>query len=272
MNTNLAVNLIKRPAYAFIGLLAGDAALLLFLLQNAIRNRADLLAMHMGEPARQIPGALDLFVLYARLSFVGWLFVALPIALFLPSRFVTRLSWPLRVFIGAALGPLALIAILVRFDRERVGFPGLFRGTDSLWTLSILVSTVSFAAYVTLLRRERIAWTAKNLAGDIVAIAIFLVTLFFLPGLSYVTIFIIASPASLVVLGGYVGWLRLRRISRSLADMCGSTFALAVVCALFFILPQAPILGLRILLPSAFLWTLLKIASIRGATRHELPP
>jgi hypothetical protein len=56
-------------------------------------------------------------------------------------------------------------------------FPGLFRGTDSLWTFSILVSTVSFAAYVTLLRRERIAWTAKNLAGDIVAIAIFLVTL-----------------------------------------------------------------------------------------------
>ena len=183
MNTNLAVNLVKRPTYAFIGLLAGDAALLLFLLQNAIRSRAELLAWHMGEPARQIPQALQLFVLYARLSFVGWLFVALPIALFLPPRFVTSLAWPLRVSVGAALGPLALLAILLRLTRGHVGFPGIFRGTDSLWTFSILVSTVSFVVYVTLLRREPTAWTVKDLAGGIVAIAIFLVTLFFLPGL-----------------------------------------------------------------------------------------
>ena len=48
MNTHPAVNPIKRLAYAFVGLLAGDAILLLFLFQNAIRARADLLALHMG--------------------------------------------------------------------------------------------------------------------------------------------------------------------------------------------------------------------------------
>lgn len=125
MDTNLAVNLIKRPAYALVGLLAGDAALLLFLLQNALRIRADLLVLHMGEPARQIPGALQLFVLYARLSFVGWLLVGLPIALFFPAPFVTSLWWPLRVFVGAALGPLALLAILALLDRGHIGFPGI---------------------------------------------------------------------------------------------------------------------------------------------------
>lgn len=93
---NLARNAPRRLAYAFIGLLGGDAALFLFLLQNAFRFRADLLALHMGEPARQIPIALEMFVFYAPFSLVGWLLVGLPIAVFFPTRFITRLSWPLR--------------------------------------------------------------------------------------------------------------------------------------------------------------------------------
>jgi hypothetical protein len=58
MNANLAVNPIKRLAYAFLGLLAGNAILLLFLLQNAIRIRALLFASHMGNPALGMPLAL----------------------------------------------------------------------------------------------------------------------------------------------------------------------------------------------------------------------
>jgi hypothetical protein len=73
VNADRALNPTRRVAYAFVGLLGGNAALLLFLLQNAMRLRSSLLGMHMGEPARQIPIALQLFVLYARLSFVGWL-------------------------------------------------------------------------------------------------------------------------------------------------------------------------------------------------------
>src|ERR1700752_3839949 len=99
MHTHPAVNPIKRLAYAFVGLLAGDAILFLYLLQNAIRYRADLLASHMGEPGRQIPQAIQIFVLYARLSFVGWLFVGLPIALLLPARFGRRLPWPLSLLL-----------------------------------------------------------------------------------------------------------------------------------------------------------------------------
>jgi hypothetical protein len=162
MNTHLAVNPIKRLAYAFVGLLAGDAILFLFLLQNAIRLRADVPALHMGEPGQQIPQAIQIFVLYARLSLVGWLFVGLPIALLLPAHFIRRLPWPLRLLVGAALGPLALFLILMLVpDASRSALahgymiPGMFTGTASLWPLSILVSTIAFVAYVALLRKEK---------------------------------------------------------------------------------------------------------------------
>jgi hypothetical protein len=162
MNTKLAVNLIKRVAYAFVGLLAGNAILLLYLLQNAIRLRTDLLASHMGEPGRQIPQAFQIFELYAHVSFFGWLFVGLPVALFFSARSITRLPWPLSPLLGAALGPLALFLVLALVsDVSRAALahghmlPGMFTGTASLWPLSILVSTVSFVVYVALVRNEK---------------------------------------------------------------------------------------------------------------------
>jgi hypothetical protein len=162
MNTNLAVNLIKRLAYAFVGLLVGDAILLLYLLQNALRYRALLLAAHMGEPGRQIPQALQMFVLYAHVSFLGWLFVGLPVALFFSARSITRLPWALSLLLGAALGPLALCLVLALVsDSNRAALahghmiPGMFRGTALVWPLSILVSTVSFVVYVALVRKEK---------------------------------------------------------------------------------------------------------------------
>jgi hypothetical protein len=77
----------KTAGYAFVGLLAGDAILLLFFPQNAIRSRADLLASHMGDPARQIPLALQMFAIYASFSFVGWLFVGASYGTVVPGAF-----------------------------------------------------------------------------------------------------------------------------------------------------------------------------------------
>ena len=95
MDTNRALSPARRLAYAFIGLLVGDTALFLFLLQNAFRLRAKLLALHMGEPARQVPYALEEFVFYVPFSLVGWLLVGLPFAVFFPARSITRLPWVL---------------------------------------------------------------------------------------------------------------------------------------------------------------------------------
>ena len=160
MDTNGALNPGRRLAYAFIGLLVGDTALFLFLLQNAFRVRADLLALHMGEPARQIPDVLELFLFYAPFSFAGWLLVGLPIAIFFPARSITRLPWGLALLVGAALGPLALLIIFMLLAHGHLEFPRTFKGTGSLWTFSILVSTVSFGLYVALLKGKS-RWSSR---------------------------------------------------------------------------------------------------------------
>jgi hypothetical protein len=152
----LPVKTVKRLAYAFVGLVAGDAILLLYLLQNALRARAMLIAIHMGEPARQIPVALDLFVIYAMFSFVGWLFVGLPTALILPADFITRLSWPLALLLGAILGPFALAVIFLLHDHGHIYLSSSFAETASPYLLAALVSTVAFAVYRVLLSAERV--------------------------------------------------------------------------------------------------------------------
>ncbi len=146
----------KRLAYGFVGLLAGNAILLLFLLQNALRARAGLLAAHMGAPASMIPVALEQFVLYAIASLAGWLLIGLPTVLLCPARTITGLSWPLKLLAGAVLGPFALLAVFLLLGRGHVTFPASFNGTGILWAYSVLVSTVAFVVYAALLRREQV--------------------------------------------------------------------------------------------------------------------
>jgi hypothetical protein len=148
------VNPLKRVAYAFVGLLAGEAVLLLYLLQNALRERASLIAVHMGEPSRQIPFALDFFVICAMFSLVGWLIVGLPTALFLSARSMTRLSWPLALVVGGIIGPVALFAIFLLHDHGHIYLSSSFAETATPYAYSILVSAVSFGVYVALLRRQ----------------------------------------------------------------------------------------------------------------------
>ena len=145
----------QRSLFAFIGLLAGNAALLLYLLQNAVRLRAYLLKAHMGEPAHQIPQAWSMFIIYAIFSLAGWALIGLPFALAFPARVLSRLAWPLCLLIGAALGPLALVLIfVVMFGLQGHLSNFSLAHTEGLWPLSVLVSTVSFGAYAALLRRR----------------------------------------------------------------------------------------------------------------------
>ena len=150
----IRVNPMKRLAYTFVGLVAGDAMLLLYLVQNSLRARAWLVSVHMGEPQRQIPIALDSFVIYAMFSFAGWLLVGLPTALIFPAHFISRLSWPLTLILGAVLGPLALVGIFLLHDDGHIYLSSTFVETVVLYALSVLVSTVSFVAYRVLLSKE----------------------------------------------------------------------------------------------------------------------
>lgn len=138
----------RQLAYAFVGFIAGDAALLLFTLLNAWWARSSLIAVHMGEPYRQIPNAIELFALYAPFSFAGFLVAGIPVALLVPVRSINRWPWALIVVIGASLGPVALTVILLLL---RTGFGGW-----ALWLFlySTLVSLVGFTVYAALLRKQ----------------------------------------------------------------------------------------------------------------------
>jgi hypothetical protein len=140
----------RRLAYALVGLLAGDSALLLYMLLNAFWARATLLAAHAGEPYAQAPEAIQLFTLYAPFSLVGWLLIGVPIVLLLPVRSVIRWPWPFVITLGGFLGPPAMLIILRMLGGGRI----VFAGTGPLFIFSILVSTVSFAVYVALLRKQ----------------------------------------------------------------------------------------------------------------------
>lgn len=159
MNTSRTLHPTKRVVYAFGGFLGGEAALLLFFLLNAFRSRRYLLAAHMGEPAREIPLALEMFFIYSVFAFAGWLFVGLPTALFFPARSITRLPWTLRLLVGAAFGPLALFVIFVLLAHGHLEFPATFRSTGFMWACSILVSTVSFLLYEFLLGKKGVERT-----------------------------------------------------------------------------------------------------------------
>jgi hypothetical protein len=60
------------------------------------------------------------------------------------------------VLVGAALGPLALFAILALLGRGHFN-SHTFTGTNAQWAYSILVSTISFVVYVILLDKEKVA-------------------------------------------------------------------------------------------------------------------
>ena len=155
LTTNNGAGPFRRLLFAAIGLIAGDAALLIYLMYNALRASAALLIAHMGQPYRQLSIWLEMFLLYAMFSILGWALVGLPIVLAFPARLLSRVRWPLCALIGAALGPLALLLIFVVIFAMQGRLSSFsLAHTEALWQFSILVSTVSFLVYAALLRRR----------------------------------------------------------------------------------------------------------------------
>src|SRR5215469_13587723 len=130
------VSLSRRFLFAFYGLLAGDTALFLLLFPG-------------------IALAPEVLVVYALFSFVGWAIIGLPVAMGVPLRYLCRLSWPARLLIGAALGPIALLAIFLTLAEISGGLK-TFRLANSgiFFAMSMLVSMTSFIVYTALLRRQ----------------------------------------------------------------------------------------------------------------------
>lgn len=101
------------------------------------------------------PQVLTMFPFYAAFSVTGWILVGIPIALVFPARLVTRMAWPIRIVIGASLGPLALLVILLLIAaHQRTLSTFSLAHSESLWPFSMLVSAAAFDVYAALLRRR----------------------------------------------------------------------------------------------------------------------
>ena len=148
---------LKRLAYAHVGLFAGDAVLLLYLMQNALRARSALLAAQIGEPAQALPHAVQHFLFLAAFSLAGWLIVGVPTVLLFSGRSITRLPWPFALLVGASLGPLALLGILLVLGHGYIYLSASFAESTLQFAYSILISTVAFLVYAALLRRKQIS-------------------------------------------------------------------------------------------------------------------
>lgn len=144
----------QRLTYAFVGFLAGDIALVLYLVLNAFVVRARYLAAHVGNPEGQVSVALQLGTMYAGFSLIGLLVVGVPVALLLPARLVARWPWPVTIVVGALLGLPALFAVLYVVGGGSVHLSSSFRETGLLFAYSMLVSTSSFVVYAALLRKH----------------------------------------------------------------------------------------------------------------------
>ena len=145
---------LQRLLFAATGLAAGNAALLVFLIYSALPSRAALLKVHMGQADVKLPRALEIVVIRDVFR-AGTDSVGVPIALAFPVRLLSRLAWPCRIVMSAALGQLALVLIFVvlfAIQSRRSAFS--LAHTESLWPFSILVSTISFLVYAALLRRR----------------------------------------------------------------------------------------------------------------------
>lgn len=78
--------------------------------------------------------------------------MGVPFALAIPARLLSRLAWPLRLLLGTALGPLALLLIFIVLFARGGHISGFsLAHTETLWPFSMLVSLVSFLVYAALL-------------------------------------------------------------------------------------------------------------------------
>jgi len=139
---------LLRVGYSFLGLLTGDAVLLILTFLNALRTS---LLLH-GQLKAQCLTAVGSFIPIAIVSVIGWLAVGVPVALILPSRRIFQSPLWLLLLVGVLLGPVALFVIFLLLSR---GMPTseTFTHTGFLWGCASLISTVAFAVHCGLVRQ-----------------------------------------------------------------------------------------------------------------------
>lgn len=139
---------LRRMGYSFLGLLAGNIALLLLFLFYALRTG---MVLH-SQLKFQFWSQIEAFFVFTLFSIVGWLVVGVPAVSILSSQSTARLPQLALLPIGALLGPLALLVIFVLLGRGRIT-AGIFTETGALWLYAAIISTIAFSVHCLLVRR-----------------------------------------------------------------------------------------------------------------------
>jgi hypothetical protein len=143
----------KQLAFSFVGLLAGNAFILLYFLRNAIWTSFYLMRRHIGAPGQEISGFFQMFILYEICSLVGWILVGIPFSLLVPGRSIARLPWPFWILAGALLGPLAVFVMFLTLSHGHLD-KSSFAHTGFYWIISVVIAGIAFAVYGAMLRWE----------------------------------------------------------------------------------------------------------------------
>jgi hypothetical protein len=145
---------MQKIGYSFVGLLAGNVAMLgglflmaaySFLLSQGANGGGSKIVMDWTN----MPVLSVLDVIY---SCVGWVIIGLPAVLLMPGQFMERIRGPWTILFGATLGPLALLLIFISMGHGQLDIPAI-EMMAPFWLLSILASTTAFVVYCALMRR-----------------------------------------------------------------------------------------------------------------------
>jgi hypothetical protein len=152
------VGWVRRIGYAFIGLLAGNAAIVAYFL---ITNLWGLVRVHSfpSEPPawHTLVGYAGLILIYGTFSLLGWLVVGLPAVFLLPVRILNRLPWLVILLIAAAIGLAAFFPIYLLLNGGHLTPNSFsFRSEWLYWFLALLASMTGFPTYCWLVRRRTI--------------------------------------------------------------------------------------------------------------------
>ena len=148
--TTMKNDRLLRVSYSFLGLLAGDAALLFLGLLNALR--ASLL-QHGKLMSLMFRSTLEWFIPVAIVSIVGWMIIGIPAVLIISAERILKTAWLLILMVGALLGPLALLIVFLLLSR---GMPRgeTFTHTEFLWACASVISMVAFGVHCALVRQR----------------------------------------------------------------------------------------------------------------------
>lgn len=148
-----------RIGYAFVGLLAGNAAMDAYLFRGVPWA---LFTRSVGVSLRDlVVGMAGVILLFGVFSLIGWLLVGVPVVLFLPLRFVTRLPWAALLAIAAVVGPAAFLPVflLLFSSPSAAAYPVAHSSAQhgwlaEYWLFALLASIVGFPTYCWLVRRR----------------------------------------------------------------------------------------------------------------------